>query len=176
METNSNWQISEVQRKLLGSLFSVIEDNDVKNVFDIGSGRTSIQYLTDRYKNLVITGIVFPGDARKIDPIKECVTNTNYEIIEQDIMHFDENQEIDIVLAHLFLGEAEQFAENKFPKILEKLFSLKTKYIVMVNLERDNINQDLLLAEINKRGKIIKSERVVSESGDVCLGMTIKLT
>lgn len=172
---NSTWQISSSQQKILDDLFSVINDTEIKSIVDIGSGRTSIQYLTDKYKNLMITGVVFPGDIRKIDPIKECVTNTNYKIIQQDILNFDSNQEIDIVLGHLFLGEAEKFNCNKFEEIVNKLFSIKTKCLILVNLFRDNINYNLLLKKITEEGKIIKLSYIKSESGDECIGITIKL-
>jgi hypothetical protein len=175
METNLVWHISEAQQKLLDSLFRVIENENINAVLDMGSGRTSIQYLTDRFKDLKITGVVFPGDKRKTDPIKECVTNTNYELVERDIKNLDQNLEIDIVLAHLFLGEAEKFAGNKFKEIVDKLFSIKTKYLVMVNLERDNINYDYLNKKISEKGKILKEYKIISEGGDLCLGMTIKL-
>ena len=111
---------------------------------------------------------------RKIDPVKECVTNTNYEIVEKDILDFNENQQVDIVLGHLFLGEAEKFDGNKFDQILNKLFSIKTKYLVLVNLFRDNINYNLLLKHIAEKGKILKATYTKSESGDECIGMTIQ--
>ena len=141
----------------------------------MGSGRTSMQFLTDYFKDIIITGIIFPGDDRKTNPVKECVTNTNYEIVEQDIKDFNENQEIDIVLAHLFLGEAEKFAENKFEEILDKLFSIKTKYLVLVNMFSDKIDYNLLLKKIAEKGEILKLEHSVSRSGNEYIGMTIKL-
>lgn len=174
MNEGVNWKISESQKRLLDDLFSVIVEEKIQKVIDMGAGRTSIQYLTDRFKDIIITGIVYPGDLRKIDPAKECVTNTNYEIVEQDILDFDENQEIDIVLGHLFLGEAEKFAGNKFGQIVEKLFSINTKYLVIVNLFRDSINYNLLLKQIFEKGEIVKIGYTKSESGDECLGMTIK--
>jgi hypothetical protein len=78
------WQISSNQKELLDALFERIEGR-VENVLDVGSGRTSIFYLTDRFKNVTVEGIVYPGDDRKISPIKECVKNDNYKLIETDI-------------------------------------------------------------------------------------------
>src|SRR3989344_356268 len=112
----NSWKISKSQKELLDSLFEKIEGK-TKKVLDLGSGRTSIFYLTDRFKNTIVKGVVYPGDARKIDPIKECVKNKNYQIIESDIKDLNFGENHDIVLAHLFLGEAEKFAENKFEEI-----------------------------------------------------------
>ena len=119
----SHWEISPSQKELLDALFDPLAHEDIKRILDVGSGRTSIQYLTDRFKDVVITGIIFPGDTRKTDPIKECVTNTSYKLIELDIKDFHENQTFDVVLAHLFLGEAEKFAGNKFDGIAVKMKS-----------------------------------------------------
>ncbi len=173
METN--WQISKSQKELLDSLFGTIGLKGINDVLDIGSGRTSIFYLTDRFKGLNIKGIVFPGDLRKINPIKDCVKNDNYELIEVDIKDLNLDKPFDIVLAHLFLGEAEQFGENKYEDVLEKIFSIKTKYLVLVNLIKDNINYSLLLKEIALKGNISKLGYIKSESGEDCLGILIKL-
>lgn len=173
---DTNWVISENQKKLLDSLFDKIE-GDVKSVLDLGSGRTSIQYLTERYRDLNIEGVVYPGDARKTDPIKECVSNTNYAILESDIADLDFDKSYDVVLAHLFLGEAEKFAGNKFHEILDRLFELKTRYLVVVNLSRDNIDYNLLLRKIAETGEIKKVSHVKSESGeDDCIGLLISKT
>ena len=174
LENERNWHISQSQKKLLDSLFNGIRI-EVKNVIDIGSGRTSIQYLTDRFPDLKIRGIVYPGDTRKIDPIKKCVKNTNYELIEVDFNHLDLKESFDIVLAHLFLGEAEKFAGNKFGKILDKLLSIKTEYLVMVNHERDEIDYNFLKQKIEEKGKILKENSAVSEEGNKTSGVLVKL-
>ncbi|MEK7120083.1 MAG: class I SAM-dependent methyltransferase, partial [Patescibacteria group bacterium] len=161
------------QKGLLDSLFEKIEGK-IEKVLDLGSGRTSIFYLTDKFKNATIKGVVYPGDNRKIDPIKECIKNKNYQIVESDIKDLDFDENYDVVLAHLFLGEAEKFAENKFEEILDKLFKIKTKYLVLVNLFRDNINYNLLLKKISQTGDIVKVGYVKSEGGEDCVGLTIK--
>ena len=170
-----NWQISKSQKELLDSLFDAIELKEIKNVLDIGSGRTSIFYLTDRFKNLNIKGVVSPGDQRKINPIKECVKNSNYELIETDIKDLNLDETLDVILAHLFLGEAEQFGKNRYVEMLERLFFIKTRYLVLVNLFRDNIDYGLLLKEISSKGSITKLGYIKSESGEDCLGILIKL-
>jgi|SRR3989339_1685604 len=169
----NNWTISNKQKELLDSLFQGIE-GEVKEVLDLGSGRTSIFYLADRYPGLTIKGVIYPGDTRKIDPIKECVKNPNYELIESDIKDLNPNTQYDIVLAHLLLGEAEKFGGNRFEEILNKLFDIKTRYLVLVNLFRDNVNYNLLLTKIADKGSIIKLAHVRSDnSNDDCLGIVI---
>ncbi len=169
-----DWQISRSQKELLDSLFEKVEGK-VKKVLDLGSGRTSIFYLTDKYKDLIIKGVVYPGDNRKTDPIKECVKNTNYEIVESDIKDLDFNESFDLVLGHLFLGEAEKFADNQFAEILDKVFEIKTKYLVLINIFKDDvINYNLFLKKIAQTGEIKKLSYIKSEGGDDCIGFLIK--
>jgi 16S rRNA A1518/A1519 N6-dimethyltransferase RsmA/KsgA/DIM1 with predicted DNA glycosylase/AP lyase activity len=170
---DTEWQISSKQKELLDVLFEKIEGR-VKNVLDVGSGRTSIFYLTERYKDTIVEGIIYPRDDRKISPIKECVKNDNYKLIETDILDFNPDKSYDVILAHLFLGEAEKFGDNKFEKVLAKLFSIGAKYLAVVNLFSDNINYSLLLKQISEYGDIIRIKHVVSEDGETSLGMLIK--
>jgi hypothetical protein len=140
---------------------------EVKSVLDVGSGRTSIGYLTDRFKDLKITGIIYPEDEERIQKLKDSVKNQNYEIVKSDIKDFDKSGEYDIVLAHLFLGEAAKYAGNNFEEILDNLFSLKTKYLVIVNVSYDDsISYFLLLKKITQAGKIVRLSYVPSSDSD----------
>jgi hypothetical protein len=178
------WEISENQKELLDKLFNNIELENVKNVLDVGSGRTSIGYLTDRFKDLKINGIIYPEDKERIQKLKQSVENQNYELIEIDIKNFDKSKNYDIVLAHLFLGEAAKFAGNGFEEILENLFEIKTNYLVIVNLSFDDVvNYFLLLKKISQTGKIIGLGFVPSSESEVdcrekygggCIGMCIR--
>jgi len=170
---DTEWQISLNQKELLDVLFGGIEEK-VEGVLDVGSGRTSIFYLTEKYKDIIVEGIVYPGDDRKISPIRECVKNDNYKLIETDILDFNPEKSYDVILAHLFLGEAEKFGENKFEKVLAKLFAIGARYLIIVNLFRDNINYNLLLKRVSEYGDIIRIKHVVSEDGEISLGMLIK--
>lgn len=75
----------------------------------------------------------------------------------------------------MFLGEAKKFAENKFEEILDKVFEIKTKYLVLVNIFRDSvISYHLLLKKIAQTGEIKKLSYTKSEGGDDCIGFLIK--
>lgn len=168
------WGINKSQKKLLNNLFDEIKDNNIKNILDIGGGRTSVLYLTDRFKKIKIKTLIYPGDERKIKPILECVKNENYEIIENDIKKI-KNKKVDIVLAHLFLGEAEKFGNNKFKEIINALLKIKTKFLVMINREDDEIDYFYLLKQIIKKGRIIKIVNQKTEREHECLGILIKI-
>lgn len=167
------WEISKAQKRLLDELFEGIEIKKIKKVLDMGAGRTSVHYLASRFKKVNIEAAVYPGDTRKILPVLECVPEENYEIVESDVKNF-KNKKYDLVLAHLFLGEAEKFGKNKFADVLKSLFSIKTKYLVIVNREDDKINYDLLAKYIKKAGSIVSAASILTEGGHYCLGFTIK--
>lgn len=167
------WNISKAQKKLLDSLLEGTPTKKIKQVLDMGAGRTSVHYLACRFPKIKIKAVVYPGDERKIKPILECVPEKNYEIIESDIRNL-KTKNADLVLAHLFLGEAEKFAKNKFEDIVRELFKIKTRYLIIVNIFRDNIDYRLLLKYIAEKGEIMKVAYQVSEKGDECIGLTIK--
>jgi len=170
---SKRWKISESQKKLLDKLFKGIDSREIKSVVDLGAGRTSTHYLAHRFRKLIVKSVVYPGDERKIKPILECVPEKNYEIVERDIQKL--NLKADLVLAHLFLGEAEKFGKNKFPEILDSLFRIKAKYLVIINLFRDEVvDYRLLLKRIAQKGKQVKIAYQISTGGDECLGFLIK--
>lgn len=179
----SDWKISEMQKKLLDALFEKVEGK-VEKALDMGTGRTSLQYLTGRYPDIKIRAVVYPGDIRKLDPIKECVTNTNFEIVESDIKNLDKSENYDVVLAHLFLGESRHFDNNSFEEILNNLFAIKTRYLVIVNVSYDDcIDYFPLLKKIALEGEIVGLNYVPSSEpepdprekfGGGCIGMCIK--
>ncbi len=151
------WKISSKQKQLLEDLFRDIPTKKVKRVLDVGSGRTSIQFLVDKFKTITVMGLVYPGDKRKLGPIQDCVSRMNYEIIERDFKNTRFNEKFDVVLAHLFLGEATKFGSNTFEGMLRKLFSLKTKYLVIVDLLFDpGVDYNLVFQMIAKKGKLLK--------------------
>ncbi|MEW6617508.1 MAG: hypothetical protein AB1333_03790 [Patescibacteria group bacterium] len=151
------WKISSKQKQLLENLFRDIPAKKVRKILDVGSGRTSIQFLADKFKSVIVKGLVYPGDKRKLQPIRDCVSRKNYEIIERDFRDVRFTEGFDITLAHLFLGEATKFGSNTFGGMLRKLFSLKTKYLVIVDLLFDpGVDYNLVFQMIAKKGKLLK--------------------
>lgn len=151
------WKISSKQKQLLENLFRGIPARGVKKILDVGSGRTSIQFLADRFKAVTVKGLVYPGDKRKLEPIRDCVSRKNYEIVERDFKNTRFHEEFDVVLAHLFLGEATKFGSNTFEGMLRRLFSLKTKHLVIVDLLFDpGVDYNAVFQMIAKNGKLLK--------------------
>jgi len=133
----NNWKIKRTHQLLLDDLLGDIEIKSINKILDVGSGRTSLRYLTDKFPSALITAVVYPGDDRKILPIKEFVKNTNYNLYETDFCKTQFTEKYDIILAHLFLGEIEKFGKNKFKETLEKLLSIQTKFLAIIDIEDD---------------------------------------
>jgi hypothetical protein len=80
----------------------------------------------------------------------------NYVLKEIDIRNFESETEFDIILAHLLLGEATKF-RNKFNDVLNALFSIKTRYLVIVDvLEDTDVDYRSILAATAQKGLIKK--------------------
>lgn len=150
------WENYATHGELLGELFESFEVKRNYRILDAGSGRTSLYFLRSRFPHARITAIVFPGDQRKIKSIREFVPPSYYMLKEIDIINFNGKEEFDIVLAHLLLGEASKFG-NTFDDVLDALFSIKTKHLVIMDvLEDPDVNYRSILRAIAMKGSIRK--------------------
>ncbi len=125
------------------NLNSLFELDSISKVLDAGSGKTSLSYLIKKYPNSTIDAIVYPGDTRKINSIKENVQG-NYNLLEKDLCKEKIEGTYDLVLAHLLLGEATKF-DNKFEDLLDKLLDINSKYYLIYDYKEDpTINYEYL--------------------------------
>ncbi|MDD4188177.1 MAG: hypothetical protein PHX04_05435 [Bacilli bacterium] len=84
------------------NLNQLLNLDNINKVLDAGSGRTSLNYLINKYPNAKIDAIVYPGDDRKITSIKENVKG-KYTLKEIDLCKESLDEDYDLVLAHLLL-------------------------------------------------------------------------
>lgn len=115
----------------------LIKLNNINNILDAGSGKTSLSYLLNKFPNANVDAIVYPGDDRKITSIKENV-NGKYNLKELDLCNAKINETYDLVFAHLLLGEATKFG-NKFTDILNRLLDINSKYFLIYDFKEDNM-------------------------------------
>ena len=142
----------------INNLNQMLSLDNIKEILDCGSGRTSLTFLTQKYPDSNIDAIVYPGDDRKINSIKANV-NGKYNLIEMDICKEKIDKKYDLVLAHLLLGEATKFG-NKSEDMIDKLLNIDTKYILILDFLEDNsINYDYLYKTISKKGYKILDEK-----------------
>jgi len=158
-----------LHKEILTKLFNGFETNEKLEILDAGSGRTSLYFLTKTFPNSQVTAIIYPGDERKKKGIKKDVVAQNFVLKETDIRKFEQTKPFDIVLAHLLLGEATKFGGNSFKQILKTLFEIKTKYLVVIDIENvPDIDYRLLLSKINKETVVGKKVTV-----DKYIGFTL---
>ena len=133
---NKKWLISKNQKKIFDTLLKNVNKKEIRQILDIGTGRTSLHYLTKTFPKSKVTAMIYPGD-KKLIPIKKCIATKNYNLKEINFIKFRQMEKYDLVFAHLFLGESERFLKNKFENVLNKLFSIKTKYLVIIDVLDD---------------------------------------
>lgn len=122
--------------------------NAITNILDAGSGRTSLSTIVNTFPNTIIDAVVYPGDQRKICSIKEIAENSkNINLIEKDICSEIIVKEYDIIIAHLLLGEAAKFG-NAFKNLLEKVVTMKYKYLIIINYLEDPAVSEKSIVEI----------------------------
>lgn len=140
----------------INNLNKLNELKNINKILDAGSGKTSLGYLTTKYSQIKIDAIVFPGDLRKINSIKENIKG-NYNLIELDLCKNQLNEDYDLVLAHLLLGEAIKFG-NSFKHLLHSLLSLKSQYFIIYDFKEDlSVDYNYLEYYLNNEGfEIIK--------------------
>lgn len=154
---NQDWKISPIHENILKILFADFNGNEKFKILDAGSGRTSLSFLTEYFKNSLISAVIYPGDERKKSGIIESVKADNYYLEETDLNEHVQKTDFDIVLAHLLLGEAQKFSKEPFSKMLDSLFNIRTKYLVIVDILDDpSIDYKMFSEYISRKGKILK--------------------
>lgn len=132
---------------------------EYENILDLGSGKTSMSLLLDKYNSSNITGICYPGDNRKLDKIKkECIGN--YTLKEIDICKEGIPQKFDLVLCHLLFGEATKFG-NTVDIMAKNVFIIKAEHILLVDyLEDVDIDYNSLIKIANENNFVIEEKKI----------------
>ena len=138
----------------INNLNEILNLDDIGSVLDCGSGKTSLTFLTNKYPNAKVDAVVYPGDMRKINSIKENVKG-NYNLIEIDICKRKITKKYDLVLAHLLIGEATTFG-NSSESLIDRLLKIDSNYFLIYDyLEDVTINYDYLYRRIKENFKIL---------------------
>ena len=127
----------EGHRVILNDFLDFVKNDSITSILDAGSGRTSLSIITDSFSNTPIDAVVYPGDLRKINSIKEIADhNNNVRVIEKDICSDAVIREYDLIIAHLLLGEATKFG-NAFEDLLKKVITMKYRYLILIDYLED---------------------------------------
>ena len=146
----------EGHRIILNDFLNIVKKENITSVLDAGSGRTSLSIIANAFPNTPIDAVVYPGDQRKINSIKEMTDNNkNISLIEKDICRDSVIKEYDIIIAHLLLGEATKFG-NSFEDLLEKVVVMKYKYLIIIDyLEDPAVKENGIIDMCKKYGLTI---------------------
>lgn len=141
----------EGHRIILNDFLNLIKRENITSILDAGSGRTSLSVIANSFPNTPIDAVVYPGDIRKINSIKEITDyNENISVIEKDICVDTVIKAYDIIIAHLLLGEAAKFG-NSFEDLLEKVITMKYKYLIIIDyLEDPAVNENDIMKMCEK--------------------------
>lgn len=92
---------------ILNDFLDLIKGENITSILDAGSGRTSLSAIANSFSGTSIDAVVYPGDIRKLNSIKEIADcSENISIIEKDICKDTVIKAYDLITAHLLLGEA----------------------------------------------------------------------
>lgn len=143
----------EGHRIILNEFLDYAKTEHIASILDAGSGRTSLSMLADAFPGTHIDAVVYPGDLRKINSIRQITdSNGNIDIIEKDICGDALDKEYDLIAAHLLLGEAAKFG-NSFDDLLEKVVTMKYKYLIIIDyLEDPAVDESSIVKMCDKYG------------------------
>lgn len=146
----------EGHKVILNEFLDCVKTERISSILDAGSGRTSLSMLADAFPDTHIDAVVYPGDMRKINSIKEMTdSNGDLSIIEKDICGDALDKEYDLTVAHLLLGEAAKFG-NSFDDLLDKVITMKYKYLIIIDyLEDLAVNEDGIMKKCEEYGLTI---------------------
>jgi len=151
---------------LLSKMFAKLQKEEINNILDAGSGKTSLSILLRYFPHCYIDAIIYYNDNRKRESIEDNIISNRFNLIEKDICKDNIYEKYDIVLAHLLLGEANKWG-NKFKTLLEHLFMIDSKYFIILDIKEDNsIGYNYLEKYVNSNSFeiILKDEIIKKES------------
>lgn len=161
MENKFYPECSIEHQDLLLPLFDECEN--VSSILDAGSGRTSMSLLLSYFTSASVTGVVYPGDDRKLNPISAFKAD-NMKLVETDLVKNELKCEYDLVLCHLLFGEALMWG-NELNKLIDSITRLNAKSVIVCDIFEDpSVDRQVIDELFIKCGYKVKKEvRVYKE-------------
>ena len=159
----------EGHKVILHDLLNVVKNENIANILDAGSGRTSLSIITDTFPQTPVDAVIYPGDARKLNSVSEIkALCPKIRVIEKDICSDAIHDGYDLIVAHLLLGEAAKFG-NSFEVLLKKIITMKYKYLIIIDyLEDPSVNENAILKMCDENDlTVVYSSRFTNEQPQV---------
>jgi len=153
----------EEHREIFRLLFDGIDRHRPYELLDAGSGRTSLRCVLDLFPMGHVDAVVYPGDLRKINSIKEAVPAGHWRLIERDLCLGPLEQQYDIAAAHLLLGEAAKFG-NPFALLLDAVLDLRIDQLAIIDFVEDpDVDFNLVLQHAEAHGYSVTRDCTVKK-------------
>lgn len=160
MENKFYPECSKEHENLLVPLFSECEN--ICSVLDAGSGRTSMSLILSYFKEAAVTGVVFPGDDRKLNPLTSFKAD-NLKLVETDLVKNELSCDYDLVVCHLLFGEALMWG-NSLENLVNSITRLKAKNVIVCDIVEDpSVDKDIIVKSFEKSGYSVKENIVVQK-------------
>ncbi len=164
---NPGFEFPKHHLEMLNKLFKQFDKSKPYKILDLGTGRTSLGYLTEMFPKSDITAITMPGDNRKMDSIKRSVRSKNYKLIETDILNYKQPYKFDIVLCHFLFTEVMYWSttgkhthevhRDRLKPILNAVLKIKTNHLLIDDGYDDlEVNWDDIKKVIKSKKRITK--------------------
>lgn len=160
MENKFYPECSKEHENLLVPLFSECEN--ISSVLDAGSGRTSMSLILSYFKEAAVTGVVFPGDDRKLNPLTSFKAD-NLKLVETDLVKNELSCDYDLVVCHLLFGEALMWG-NSLENLVNSITRLKAKNVIVCDIVEDlSVDKNLIINKFKKSGYNVKTSVTVQK-------------
>lgn len=126
--------------KIMKSFFGLIKD-DVLNIADIGTGRTSLYTLGKYFGYARIDAYYNDDNLAVIDGIKKDIESVRYKLVKMDITTHYSKRMYDLCLAHLVVSRGLNRGKTE-QQLLDGIFRFTSKYLVLID-EKYVIKEDI---------------------------------
>ena len=163
-EFAARFRAEKAHRKLFRLLFHGMNRRRPYEILDAGSGRTSLSLILHTFPRSHVDAVVYPGDLRKINSIKAAVPTGRYRLMERDLCLDQTEQQYDIAVAHLLLGEAMRFG-NPFALLLDAVLALRIERLAVIDfLEDPDVDFDVVLQHAQAYGYTVTRDHTTKKS------------
>ncbi len=153
--------------KVFSQMFSLIRNEDIKFIADVGSGRTSLYNIEQYFPNAEIDAIISTPFDERIRLMHKAIKQENWKVVEKDLACERLMKQYDLVVAHLAISRGLDRGDD-IDGLKQGLFKVFTKYLLIVeDLNHRGIKSFEIINEAIANGyKLIKTVKVGSVSYD----------
>ncbi len=153
--------------KIFNQMFSLIRNEKLDFIADIGSGRTSLYNIINTFDKAQVDAIISTPYDERIALMHRAIKSPNWKVVEKDLSCERLLKQYDLVVAHLTLSRAIDRGDD-VEGLKQGLFGVYTKYLLIVeDLNHKGIKSfDIINTGLKNGFKLIKTIKVGSVGYD----------